>query len=186
MRRSFIRFKPFRDLTGQTFGRLRVLAFKGFTEKAHRSQFLCICECGQIVIRLGNSLLMRQGDQSCGCARHESLVRRNRLGKGKPWSAARRAAHEAAGLLERQWTEKLNASEQPNTSFEVCHSRSSEISTTTPVCARLGPYRSRLRCDSWGLDLTDCVGEFLRIGHRGYSIRAIFECNGDFSSSCCA
>ena len=92
MKRSFIRWRPFRDLTEFRFGKLRVLAFKGFTVKGHRAEFLCACECGQIVVRLGNSLLTRQGDQSCGHARTAKLIARNRLGKGKPWSAARRVA----------------------------------------------------------------------------------------------
>ncbi len=81
MKRLFIRFKPFHDLTGQTFGRLRVLAFKGFTEKTHRSQFLCACECGQIVITLGNSLVCGKA-RSCGCVGKAKIAARNRQGKG--------------------------------------------------------------------------------------------------------
>jgi hypothetical protein len=83
---KFVKWKPFRDLTGLRFGRLRVLAFSKFTDKDHRSEFLYICDCGKVGKRLGCELVRGVANQSCGCAR--SLV-------GKPWSISRRQAFES-------------------------------------------------------------------------------------------
>src|SRR5580692_4265460 len=94
MKRPFIRWRKFIPITG-TFGRLTVIEFAGFHPKRNRSMWLVECTCGTRKVVLGNSLLSGKC-QSCGCARQEAIVRRNRL--GKPWSAARRAAHEALKL----------------------------------------------------------------------------------------
>jgi hypothetical protein len=57
------------DLTGQTFGRLRVMG-EAPSRKGKR-YWLCSCECGkQTEVRQDNLLRWRTG--SCGCRQHET------------------------------------------------------------------------------------------------------------------
>jgi hypothetical protein len=61
--------KPFRDLSGQQFGRLTVLSRAEHPGKALR--WLCRCECtGKEHIAIG-ALLVRGSARSCGCIRSE-------------------------------------------------------------------------------------------------------------------
>lgn len=63
----------FIDLTGQRFGRLRVI---GFAQKTKDRQFMwkCKCDCGNEVNVRGYSL--RSGNtQSCGCLQRETNVK---------------------------------------------------------------------------------------------------------------
>lgn len=56
--------KRFKNLTGQTFHRLKVICFVGITNS--RSLWKCKCDCGNEVI--ADSYLMRCGNtKSCGC-----------------------------------------------------------------------------------------------------------------------
>jgi hypothetical protein len=80
MLKKRIRWKPFVDLTGRTFGRLHVTRFVSFNHH-HRAQFLVECSCGNIRVVLGNNLLSGH-TTSCSCARTEKTVARNHLGKG--------------------------------------------------------------------------------------------------------
>lgn len=62
----------FIDLTGQRFGRLRVLSIAG---KNKHSQLLwrCECDCGEECVSLG--FVMRRGEkQSCGCLQREAIA----------------------------------------------------------------------------------------------------------------
>jgi len=61
------------DLTGQTFGRLKVLYFKG--RGNHRTNlWVCQCECGNI--RITNTYsLTKQLTRSCGCLSREALAK---------------------------------------------------------------------------------------------------------------
>lgn len=55
----------FKDLTGQTFGRLTVLSFAGIRRRG-KSYWLCECACGAQTIAWGSNL--RSGKtRSCGC-----------------------------------------------------------------------------------------------------------------------
>lgn len=55
---------PFKDITGQKFGRLTAIEYKG------NSKWLFDCECGnQIIARISN--VSRGATQSCGCLRKE-------------------------------------------------------------------------------------------------------------------
>lgn len=66
----------FIDLTGQRFGRLRVLSIAG---KNKHSQLLwrCKCDCGEECVSLG--FVMRRGEkQSCGCLQREAIASVNR------------------------------------------------------------------------------------------------------------
>jgi hypothetical protein len=76
---------PFNDITGRVISHLTVKQFWGWSP-AHRAIFLCQCDCGTFVTRLGNSLLSREQDgrweQSCGHVRRLKTVARNKAGKG--------------------------------------------------------------------------------------------------------
>ena len=59
------------DLTGQQFGRLRVIRRAG-SNKSKYATWLCECECGNTVVVVGQYL--RCGDtKSCGCFQKENL-----------------------------------------------------------------------------------------------------------------
>lgn len=60
----------FKDLTGQKFGDLVVVAFKGKDGRS-KSLFECRCDCGGIKVVLGNSLQSGR-TKSCGCAQSEN------------------------------------------------------------------------------------------------------------------
>lgn len=61
------------DLVGQTFDRLTVVAFAGMSIN-HKSQWECVCQCGNKVVVLGASL-KSQRTTSCGCFRKEETSR---------------------------------------------------------------------------------------------------------------
>ena len=58
------------DLTGQTFGRLRIIEFAG-TNKSHQSLFRCECTCGNICVVSGAGL-RKATTKSCGCLNNEN------------------------------------------------------------------------------------------------------------------
>ena len=61
----------FIDLTGQKFGRLKVVSL--FTPLSRKTKWNCICDCGAERIVRGDGL--RSGkSQSCGCLRREHIV----------------------------------------------------------------------------------------------------------------
>lgn len=53
------------DLTGQRFGNLTVVRFKGF-DKNRQAMWLCHCDCGKTTVVLGGNL-RRGKSKSCGC-----------------------------------------------------------------------------------------------------------------------
>jgi hypothetical protein len=65
---------PRRDLTGQRFGRLLVIAFSSI--KDHMTKWLCICDCGNEKIVFRGSLVSG-ATQSCGCLQKERVSKRN-------------------------------------------------------------------------------------------------------------
>ena len=68
------------DLIGRTFGRLAVVD-KGPNGKNNRDQWWCKCNCGneELLLKRGNDL--RTGRlKSCGCARKEKTIKRNKEG----------------------------------------------------------------------------------------------------------
>ena len=59
--------------TGSRFGRLIVIAFS-YMDEAHKSMWLCRCDCGAEIIARGNNL--RSGRTlSCGCLNRETNTR---------------------------------------------------------------------------------------------------------------
>ena len=62
------------DLTGQTFGWLRVLSHAGFTP-GRQSKWACVCRCGREITVLGYSLTTGV-KRSCGeCTDHQPTAR---------------------------------------------------------------------------------------------------------------
>ena len=69
-----------KDLTGQRFGRLVVIALDGKTSNGN-AKWLCQCDCGLIVEVMGKNL--RDGcTKSCGCL-HNELARETCRENGK-------------------------------------------------------------------------------------------------------
>lgn len=63
----------FQDLTGQRFGRLRVLQYAGTKGKRPRHHWLCRCKCrNDKIVSAGN--LVSGNSQSCGCVKRAELV----------------------------------------------------------------------------------------------------------------
>jgi hypothetical protein len=69
------------DLTGRTFGRLRVVHRKGKASNGHPI-WVCACECGNTAHILGASLKNGR-TQSCGCLRSELTSANNKISKRK-------------------------------------------------------------------------------------------------------
>lgn len=66
-----------KDMTGQRFGRLRVLGFDHLDSINSSAYWKCICDCGTEVITRGSCL--RTGvTKSCGCLARELSSTRNR------------------------------------------------------------------------------------------------------------
>lgn len=64
----------FNDLTGKTFGRLKVIA-RSKNNKWGDSQWVCKCDCGNIKIILGKNLVNGR-TRSCGCLLSEKSKER--------------------------------------------------------------------------------------------------------------
>jgi hypothetical protein len=68
--------RSIRDLTNQTFGRLKVLRHVGFDEKWGHALFEVECECGTIKTLRGHDITQSRKDgsrntSSCGCKKRE-------------------------------------------------------------------------------------------------------------------
>ena len=105
----------FEDLTGKTFGRLRVLyrgpdRLEGPDKKRPRVVFICECACGKIVSVRSHSLLTGKS-QSCGCLRIDLL--KTNAHKRKDASSEtlrRRAKHRSALAYKRHLQKKYGLS----------------------------------------------------------------------------
>ena len=60
----------FKDLTGQTFGKLTVIK-RVEDQKAGRPTWLCQCECGSLTPVSSPRLMRPNGTRSCGCLKHQ-------------------------------------------------------------------------------------------------------------------
>lgn len=61
------------DLTGQRFGKLQVIEITDQRTKGHGVIWRCKCDCGNMVLVRGDSLI-HQGKDSCGCGRREDIT----------------------------------------------------------------------------------------------------------------
>jgi len=64
LQKEIVHNNNFIDLTGQTFGKLKVLELTG--KKNNRTMWRCQCECGNIIETRGTDLRYRK-NRSCGC-----------------------------------------------------------------------------------------------------------------------
>lgn len=91
------------DLTGQKYGKLTVLnqvddyiSPKG----EHKAQWLCRCDCGNEVVRIGNKLIKGK-NQSCGCLQKDIL---SKIGKqNKKYNT-----YDLSGEYGIGWTSNTN------------------------------------------------------------------------------
>lgn len=90
-----------KDLSGKTFGRLKVLGFSRIDTQSHHSLWNCECECGKIFEVVGNALLTGN-TKSCGCLPEVSLY------DGAP-KTQKRVYSVWHGMIERCYNEN-NAS----------------------------------------------------------------------------
>lgn len=69
------------DLTGRTFGRLKVVKRdieRDKNEKGHRTHWLCKCSCGNPTLSSVTGYQLKSGHtQSCGCYASEQIAKRN-------------------------------------------------------------------------------------------------------------
>ena len=89
-----------RDLTGQIFGCLTVIARA--PNRGRRVMWRCLCSCGEETITQGDSLTMFK-TQSCGCLIDELVM-------PKAWEASRKHGHTAGNKLTptyRSWSAML-------------------------------------------------------------------------------
>jgi len=60
-----------RNLTGETFGKLKVIALSPHRNKTGARSWICECECGNERTTTGSALISGN-TQSCGCTRRVS------------------------------------------------------------------------------------------------------------------
>lgn len=65
--------RPFKDLVGHRFGRLKVIEQHARRTKAGAIRWWCLCDCGSITTVIGGGL-KRGATKSCGCL-HKERVR---------------------------------------------------------------------------------------------------------------
>lgn len=93
------------DITGQSFGRITVLAFSGM-KKGRQPIWFCVCACGNFAT--SNAGTLRYGKkQSCGCLRNEASAERWRT----HGLTSRAKFHPLFGI----WSAMIARCENPNT-----------------------------------------------------------------------
>jgi hypothetical protein len=76
---AFRHYRPAKDLTGWTFGRLGVV--RRNVTHSRFAAWLCVCVCGTEKT-VGSHLLSRGLTQSCGCLRREVAAQTGRITRG--------------------------------------------------------------------------------------------------------
>lgn len=65
-----------KDIIGQKFGRLTVIARHPVNSNDRKARWICKCDCGNEIVVTGKAL--RKGTtQSCGCLRRETTAKKN-------------------------------------------------------------------------------------------------------------
>lgn len=67
-----------KNLVGKKFGRLTVVEISGRTNR-QQVTWRCLCECGNYTV-VSNTGLQSGNTKSCGCLKHDILIRRNKKG----------------------------------------------------------------------------------------------------------
>lgn len=109
---------PVRQLSGQVFGRLEVLAYAGI--KNRFAHWFCRCECGAFVVRRGVD--MTQGDSlSCGCYRRDLQVKHGmrHSAEYEAWTGMLRRVRCKSGKFERYKEQAVRLCERWEKSFEA-------------------------------------------------------------------
>ena len=78
----------FKDLTGQKFGRLKVI-YKLHNYHKPKTYYLCVCECGNLTEVRGSSL-SRGDSKSCGCNRGNSKHNKTNTRLYRIWQSMKR------------------------------------------------------------------------------------------------
>ena len=149
---------PVKDLTGQTFGRLRVLGveWKPSVNGPVRCQ-RCVCECGAVVLRKAYEL-ERGIVVSCGCWKREG----KHVGKGAAHPNYRHGSHR--NKLYRTWRGILNRCYDPKVKaypdyggrgIRVCEAWRVSFDT---FCRDVGDPPSDGR--GWGIDRIQNDGDY--------------------------
>lgn len=76
--------KPFKDISGQKFGRLTALyRLHNYHDRKNGVYWLCVCDCGNLK-EVTSGDLIKNKVKSCGCLIHDMLLKRNTThGKAK-------------------------------------------------------------------------------------------------------
>lgn len=100
--------RPFVDLTGQRFGRLKVIkkvtaADTGEKYSNQSARWLCQCDCGEKTV-VQSSALIGGKTKSCGCYRKEKTKALGQSNKGKRKSKRKKGNRLYALLMEKGMT----------------------------------------------------------------------------------
>lgn len=107
-----------KDMTGQKIGRLLVLSYSGTI--GNRRSWLCRCDCGNEVVRMGSDL--RVGDtRSCGCLKRDTQTRHGMYAtkEYRTWVGMRqRCSNPKSNFFHRYGGRGISVCEEWASSFE--------------------------------------------------------------------
>ncbi len=159
-----------KDITGKKYGRLTALSF--YEIKNRQSYWKCICECGNYIIIMKQSLTRSRPTKSCGCLSREHAIenckKNHREGKTTklPLGEASRNvvyAFYKKNALKRSIVFEISLEEFTSISQEDCHycgSKPTPYRLNSPRCN--GPYIGN------GIDRKD--------NFRGYVFKNCLPC----------
>ena len=143
------------DLTGRKFGRLTVIVRAGSTVKGRMATWLCKCDCGNVIIAIGNNLL-RGHTTSCSCyreqeirVRHGDTVGGNESSEYSTWRGMIQRCHNPLAF-----------------GYENYGGRGIKV------------------CEEWRTDFRNFLADMGRKPGRGYSIDRV-DVNGNYEKSNC-
>ncbi len=101
----------FQDLTGDKFGRLRVMAYIGTNEK-RKAFWLCKCSCGKYSVHMGTNLKLGKVI-SCGCYNLECIKKR-RLDNLEFFTGTRHRHGKTETPTWKSWCAMIQRCTNPN------------------------------------------------------------------------
>ena len=153
--------RPLRDITGQQFGRVKVLSFVGRIKG--NASFECECSCGSKFVTRG-CRLVNGSTKSCGCLRLETVRH------GEHHRLARKK-----GVAFRQYLEQYKANAKTRgLVWELTEEKFKEL--TSSPCHYTGilpslEYKGRNRHDTYV-----CNGVDRRDNAKGYTVDNCVPC----------